>query len=128
MRGPLTYQINGFKIGTVKYLALIKVERVMPKVSCLSHEGEHRGEEKHPIDRIQVKKKRAFFKPESQSCFESQTVILEHKLEIIANFHVWKRNRNSDEDRHSNWRDSHVFLAETVHISSCFFHESKDSV
>lgn len=57
MRGPLTYQINGFKIGTVKYLALIKVERVMPKVSCLSHEGEHRGEEKHPIDRKQVKKK-----------------------------------------------------------------------
>lgn len=73
-------------------------------------------------------KKRAFFKPESQSCFESQTVILEHKLEIIANFHVWKRNRNNDEDRHSNWRDSHVFLAETVHISSCFIHESKDSV
>lgn len=42
----------------------------MPKVSCLSHEGEHRGEEKHPIDRKQVKKKRAFFKPESQSCFK----------------------------------------------------------
>lgn len=99
----------------------------MPKVSCLSHKGEHRGEEKHPIDRIQVKK-RAFFKPESQSCFKSQTVILEHKLEIIANFHVWKRNRNSAKDRHSNWRDSHVFLAETVHISSCFIHESKDSV
>lgn len=58
MRGPHTYQINGFKIGTVKYLALIKVERVMPKVSCLSHEGEHRGEEKHPIERIQVKKRK----------------------------------------------------------------------
>lgn len=99
----------------------------MPKVSCLSHEGEHRGEEKHPIDRKQVKKKEPSLNLKVSHAL-SQTVILEHKLEIIANFHVWKRNRNSDEDRHSNWRDSHVFLAETVHISSCFIHESKDSV
>lgn len=64
-------------------------------------------------------KKRAFFKPESQSCF---------KPDCDIRTQIGNNCKFSCEDRHSNWRDSHVFLAETVHISSCFIHESKDSV
>lgn len=37
---PSLIKLTALKSGTVEYLVLIKVEWVVPKVSCLSHEGE----------------------------------------------------------------------------------------
>lgn len=42
---PSLIKLMALKSGTVEYSVLIKVEWVMPKVSCLSLEGEHGAEE-----------------------------------------------------------------------------------
>ncbi len=45
---PSLIKLTALKSGTVEYSVLIKVERVMPKVSCLSVEGARGAEEETP--------------------------------------------------------------------------------